>query len=126
MGSKKIKSLSDIEQLREGLLRQRSGYKTRVLICMTGCRALGAQDVGIAFREKLKALSLESEVKVVEVGCIGMCAGAPVVVIEPQGCLYRGVAPEDVDEIISTTIQQGRLVERLAPVQGSKAVAGVA
>ncbi|MBL7152339.1 MAG: NADH-quinone oxidoreductase subunit NuoF [Phycisphaerae bacterium] len=125
MAAKKINSPSDIEQLRQQLLAKQQSYKARVLICMTGCRALGAQDVGAAFREKLKRLSLESQVAVVETGCIGMCAGAPVVVIEPHGCLYRGVTPEDVDEIISVTIRGGKAVERLAVVQGGKAAASI-
>jgi len=123
MADKKIKSLSDIEQLRQRLLGRQRSYKARVLICMTGCRALGAQEVGAEFREKLKSLSLDKQVAVVETGCIGMCARAPVVLIEPHRYLYGGVTPEDVDEIISATIQQGRAVERLAVVQNGKPAA---
>ncbi len=123
MAEKKIKSLSDIEQLRQRLLGRQRSYKARVLICMTGCRALGAQEVGAEFREKLKSLSLDKEVAVVETGCIGMCARAPVVLIEPYRYLYGGVTPEDVDEIISATIQQGKAVERLAVVQNGKPAA---
>jgi len=123
MAEKKIKSLSDIEQLRQRLLGRQRSYKARVLICMTGCRALGAQEVGAEFREKLKGLCLDKQVAVVETGCIGMCARAPVVLIEPYRYLYGGVTPEDVDEIISATIQQGKAVERLAVVQNGKPVA---
>ena len=81
---------------------------------MTGCRALGAQHVADRFREKLKNLSLEKKVKVVETGCIGLCAKAPLMLIEPYEYLYGDVKPEDVDEIISETIQGKRIVERLA------------
>src|SRR4030042_1133742 len=123
MAGKKIKSLSDIEQLRQRLLGRQRSYKARVLICMTGCRALGAQEVGAEFQEKLKSLCLDKQVAVVETGCIGICARAPVVLIEPHRYLYGGVTPEDVDEIISTTIQQGRAVERLAVVQNGKPAA---
>jgi len=123
MADKKIKSLSDIEQLRQRLLGEQRSYKARVLICMTGCRALGAQEVGAEFREKIKSLCLDKQVAVVETGCIGMCARAPVVLIEPYRYLYGGVTPEDVDEIISATIQQGRAVERLAVVQNGKPAA---
>ena len=58
---------------------ERQQYKTRVLICMTGCRALGAGAVSQAFSKKLKKLSLDKEVAVVETGCIGLCAKAPVI-----------------------------------------------
>ncbi len=88
---------------------------------MTGCRALGAGSVAAKFRERLKILSLESEVEVVETGCIGMCSLAPVVLIEPYEYLYGGVTAEDVDEIITRTIQNGKPVERLAAVQDGDA-----
>ena len=120
MFDKKIESLNDIEQLRKRLHGERQSYKTRVLICMTGCRALGAQDVAAQLRKKLKSLSLDEEVALVEAGCIGICAIAPVLLIEPHGYLYGGVTPEDVDEIISTSIQQGKAVERLALIQNGK------
>lgn len=87
---------------------------------MTGCRALGAQGVAAKFRERLKSLSLEKQVPVVETGCIGMCALAPVMLIEPYEYLYGGVSAEDIDEIISTTIQNGQAVERLAVIQDGK------
>lgn len=121
MVGRKIKSLSDIEQLQRDLLSKQKGCKARILICMTGCRALGAQDVAAQFRKRLKSLSLGEQVALVETGCIGICAAAPVVVIEPYRYLYSGVTPEDVDEIISTTIQGGKAVERLAFIQDGKA-----
>ena len=121
MPGTKMKSLRDIEQLQQQLLSRQQRCKARVLICMTGCRALGARDVAEKFRERLKGVSCGKEVAVVETGCIGMCAGAPVVLIEPYEYLYGGVAPGDVDEIISETIKKGNPVERLAVIQNGKA-----
>jgi NADH-quinone oxidoreductase subunit F len=115
-----IRSLRDIEQLHEQLRDEARKYDARVLICMTGCRALGAADVAARFRERLEALTLTDEVVVVPTGCIGMCAKAPVVLIEPDNFLYGGVGPDDVDEIIEQTIRNHRPVERLAVVQGGK------
>ncbi|MHC4595634.1 MAG: NADH-quinone oxidoreductase subunit NuoF [Planctomycetota bacterium] len=120
MVSAKIISLDGIERFRQELLSKRREYKARVLICTTGCRALGAQGVAAKFRERLRSLSLEKEVSVVETGCIGLCARAPVMLIEPYEYLYGGVSSEDIDEIISTTIQNGQAVERLAVVQDGK------
>jgi NADH-quinone oxidoreductase subunit F len=121
MHSQRITSLDDIERIQQELLGRRQEYKARVLICTTGCRALGAQSVANEFREKLNSLSLDKEVAVVETGCIGICARAPVMLIEPYEFLYGGVSCEDIDEIISTTIQKGQAVERLAVVQDGKA-----
>ena len=125
MAPKKIKSLQEIEKLQQQLLSSRKNLKARILICMTGCRALGAQDVCTEFRKQLKQLSLDEQVTVVETGCIGLCASAPVVLIEPYEYFYGGVTPEDVEEIISATIQEAKPVERLAVVQDGKPVVKV-
>ena len=125
MVSRKITSLDGIERFRQELLSRRQEYKARVLICATGCRALGAQAVAEKFRERLKSLSLEKQAHVVETGCIGMCALAPVMLIEPYEYLYGGVSAEDIDEIISTTIQNGKAVERLAVTQDGKPAPGI-
>jgi len=122
MSEKRIESVNDIEQLRKRLRGERERYKTRVLICMTGCRALGAQDVAAEFRRKLESLSLEDEVALVETGCIGMCAAAPVLVVEPYGYFYGSVKAADVDEIVSSTIQEGKAIERLAVKQQGEPV----
>jgi NADH:ubiquinone oxidoreductase subunit F (NADH-binding)/(2Fe-2S) ferredoxin/NAD-dependent dihydropyrimidine dehydrogenase PreA subunit len=84
---------------------------------MTGCRALGAANVATRFQERLDALGLADQVAVVRTGCIGLCAKAPVVLIEPDNYLYGGVAPDDVDEIIEQTIRRHEPVERLAVMQ---------
>jgi NADH-quinone oxidoreductase subunit F/NADP-reducing hydrogenase subunit HndC len=86
---------------------------------------LGAQGVAAKFRERLKSLSLEKQAHVVETGCIGMCALAPVMLIEPYEYLYGGVSAEDIDEIISTTIQNGKAVERLVVTQDGKPAPGI-
>ena len=125
MSHKKITSLKDIEKLQQQLLSSQQSCKAKVLVCMTGCRALGAQDVCTEFRRQLKRLSLDEQVTVVETGCIGMCARAPVVLIEPYEYLYGGVAPEDVEEIISTTIQKSKPLNRLAVIQDGKPVVKV-
>ncbi|MCH7558237.1 MAG: NADH-quinone oxidoreductase subunit NuoF [Planctomycetes bacterium] len=122
MSHKKITSLQDIEKLRQQLLSRQQSCKAKVLVCMTGCRALGAQDVCTEFRRQLKRLSLDEQVTVIETGCIGMCARAPVVLIEPYEYFYGGVAPEDVEEIISTTIQKSKPLNRLAVTQDGKPV----
>ncbi len=117
MSREKIRSLKALEQRHRQLRDEAQKHGTRVLICMTGCRALGAADVAARFRERLEALALTDMVTVVETGCIGMCAKAPVVLIEPDNFLYGGVTPDDVDEIIEQTIRSHKPVERLAVVQ---------
>jgi len=125
MAAQQIKSINDLEKFQQDLLSRRQEYKARVLICATGCRALGAQGVAAKFRERLQSLSLEKQVSVVETGCIGICALAPVMLIEPYEYLYGGVSVEDIDEIISTTIQNGKAIERLAVTQDGEPAPGI-
>jgi len=122
MSSQKIDSPKELKEIARQTQEARKGYRCRVLICMTGCRALGAADIAAAFREKLAASKLDEEIAVVETGCIGLCARAPVVLIEPYEYLYGGVKPGDVDEIIETTIRNGEPVESLVDVENGKAL----
>ncbi len=118
MSDKQIKSLEDIRLWREALAKDNAALKGRVLVCMTGCRALGAQGVAAKFRQVVKAHSLDSQIAVVDVGCIGMCAKAPVVLIEPHEIFYGGVAPDDVAEIVTETVEKGVLAEAFVSRDG--------
>jgi len=122
MSSNKINSPEELKEIARQIRQSREKYRCRILICMTGCRALGAANVAATFREKLAEAKLDDEVAVVETGCIGLCARAPVVLIEPYEYLYGGVKPDHVDEIIQTTIRNGEAVESLAGVEDGKAV----
>jgi NADH-quinone oxidoreductase subunit F/NADP-reducing hydrogenase subunit HndC len=125
MVEEKINSLQDLEQSQQRLLSGAKEIKTRVLVCMTGCRALGAESVAAKFKERLKGRSLDKQVAVVETGCIGMCAKAPVVLVEPYNYFYGGVTPDDVDEIITETVENGNLVKRFAE-ESNKFAANIA
>ncbi len=113
MAYPRIRGPQDLAAVRDETLKAQKRFRSRVLICTTGCRSLGALDLCKAFREKLAARGIDKEVAVVEVGCHGQCARAPLVLIEPQEYIYGGVRPEDVDEIIQRTLKEGRPVERL-------------
>jgi len=121
MSKDKITSLNQLERLTVNLRAKQQAYKTKILICMTGCRALGAENVARQFRKSLTGTELEQQVAVVEVGCIGICALAPTILVEPYDYLYGGVKPEDVEEIIATTVRHGKPVKRLAIVQNGLA-----
>ncbi|MEI7834814.1 MAG: NADH-quinone oxidoreductase subunit NuoF [Planctomycetota bacterium] len=102
-----------MEAFQASAAAEQSQYQYRVLVCSTGCRALGAVELSEAFRHAVATAGLEKKVQVVEVGCHGQCARAPLVLIEPVDFLYGPVKPEDVPEIVETTLLHGRPVERL-------------
>jgi NADH:ubiquinone oxidoreductase subunit F (NADH-binding)/(2Fe-2S) ferredoxin/NAD-dependent dihydropyrimidine dehydrogenase PreA subunit len=117
-----IKTLDDIENLQKKLQQKEKSFKTKVFICSTGCRALGAQDIAKILKEKINSLFLDKKVRIIETGCIGMCSQAPVMVIEPHSYFYGGVKKDDIDDIISQTIKGGKPVDRLIVKQKKKEI----
>ena len=109
----KLRNAEELQNLRNQLVAEMDRSKSCVRICMTGCRARGAEQVRDAFLEELEKESLGDEVEIRETGCQGFCARAPVAVVDPQGVFYQELTPEDVPEIVSQTLKEGRVVERL-------------
>jgi NADH-quinone oxidoreductase subunit F len=58
-------------------------------------------------------LSTEVEYRTDLTGCLGLCEKGPLVGVEPEGFLYEKVGLDDCPEIVSETLQSGRLIERL-------------
>lgn len=110
----KLTSIGQLEWLRNKILAETNKEKTQVHVCMTGCRAYGAEQVRDALIEEVSKQGLSDEVEVRSTGCHGFCAKAPVVAIEPLGVQYQEVAPDDAPEIVSLTLKQNQLIERLA------------
>lgn len=104
-----------LRALRDQARRDRKAQPRKVLICAGGgCLASGSEALTESFREILAANNGKgTQVEVVNTGCMGPCAGGPVVIVEPDGVLYRGVQPEDVPEIVEGHIIGGAPVERL-------------
>jgi len=44
---------------------------------------------------------------------MGPCSMGPVVVVYPDGVWYKGVKPDDVEEILESHIMNGKKIERL-------------
>ncbi len=104
----------DLEALRARLRGARDTTRPRIRVCMTGCRAHGAEEVFRAFQEEISKKGLEGRVDLVSTGCHGFCAKAPAVVVDPGDLFYGGIGPGDVPEIIDATVIGGKPVDRLA------------
>ncbi len=113
MAETTVRETEVLQALKKEVQDGGKSYRARVLLCMTGCRSMGSMELAETFRVKLDAAGLSEEVEIVDAGCHGQCVLAPAVVIEPHDFLYGGVKPEDVDEIIETSLQRGEPVQRL-------------
>jgi NADH:ubiquinone oxidoreductase subunit F (NADH-binding)/(2Fe-2S) ferredoxin/NAD-dependent dihydropyrimidine dehydrogenase PreA subunit len=111
---RKLKSVEELEQFRQTILKDKDSSRITVSVCGgTGCRASGAQDVVDAFSEEIEKQELQVKIDFKETGCHGFCERGPVVVIGPRKIFYQHVKPEDVPEIISETILNGKVIPRL-------------
>jgi NADH:ubiquinone oxidoreductase subunit F (NADH-binding)/(2Fe-2S) ferredoxin len=108
-----LTTLKELQELREQLLASYDSAKTRIRICSTGCRAKGALKVRDAFHQELKNQNLLSKIEIVETGCQGLCARAPVVSIDPDGIFYGGLTEADVPDIISRTVLKHDIINKL-------------
>ncbi len=111
---RRLSSIGELEWYRNKVLAQEDKRKSRVYVCMTGCRAYGAADVLAAFKDEVKKQGLSGEVEIRSTGCHGFCAKAPVLSIDPLGIQYQEVTPQDAGEIVSLSIKRNQLLDRLA------------
>ncbi len=120
----KIRTLQELEALRKSLLQRRDPNKPCVRVCLgTGCRARGSVDVLEAFTHEIKKRGLDVQVECKQTGCHGFCERGPLVVIEPKEIFYQRVKAGDVPEIVSKTLLNGEVVDRLLytdPATGRK------
>jgi NADH-quinone oxidoreductase subunit F len=84
--------------------------------------ANGSMKIYKRFQEVLKdrglkvAVSFDDEdadFSLAESGCQGFCQMGPLISLRPQGILYTKVRPDDVTEIVDTTILKNEYVTRL-------------
>lgn len=83
-------------------------HKNYILVCGgTGCTSNHSLDVVKAFETHLKEHGLQDDVKIIQTGCLGLCAKGPVVVVHPGSVYYEEVNPEKVEAIVNEHIVGG-------------------
>ncbi|MDB5731114.1 MAG: ferredoxin-like protein [Variovorax sp.] len=97
-------------------------YRRQIFFCLNerkggeDCCALhGAQAGFERCKSRVKALDLAGpgRVRVNKAGCLDRCAGGPVAVVYPEGVWYSYVDADDIDEIVTSHLRDGQVVERL-------------
>ena len=91
--------VKQLELLRKHFRSKEKKAKKTIRICVTGCRAKGAENIKNKLYNTIRDKGLERQVAVKETGCHGFCAVAPVVVVEPDGIFYSRVREEDVKDM---------------------------
>ncbi len=116
LAGRRLQSVEELAVLRQELLQAKDPEQAEIVVCYgTGCLAAGAAKVEQALKQALAQAELEMKVRplIKTTGCRGFCSRGPLVVIQPQGIFYQKVKPADAQEIVQTTIVEGRPLERL-------------
>jgi NADH-quinone oxidoreductase subunit F len=79
--------------------------------------------VAAGIQDEIEKQGLNGEVEFRKTGCHGFCERGPIVVIRPEETCYFQITPEDVPEILTETIKEEKVIERLLysdPATGEK------
>jgi NADH-quinone oxidoreductase subunit F len=120
----KLTSPDELESLRRSIVDERTPEKPCVIISTksTCCLLRGSHDVAQAFEQEIRNQNLQG-VDIKTTGCLGFCEVEPIMVFHPRGIFYNQVQVGDVGEIISETVMNNRVIERLLyvdPATGKK------
>ena len=119
-----LHSVGELEAHRAACLKAGSASKPCLTVCAgSGCTAAGAKDVLRALRKSLERHGLQDTLEVKSTGCHGFCEKGPLMIVWPEGVFYNRVAARDAEDIVASSCNGRRPVERLLyqdPVSGKR------
>jgi NADH:ubiquinone oxidoreductase subunit F (NADH-binding)/(2Fe-2S) ferredoxin/Pyruvate/2-oxoacid:ferredoxin oxidoreductase delta subunit len=108
----KITDAKALRQIQKQLQESYDPQKKLVTICAgTGCRGYGCIKVKEELEAEMKKQKMDVEVRAT--GCFGFCEKGPLIVIHPQKIFYQQVKEKDVADIVTKTVIQGEVIEKL-------------
>jgi NADP-reducing hydrogenase subunit HndB len=112
----KITSLEDLKKIKDQAQQKMSvrlATGTTITVGMGTCGiAAGARETMHAILKELQKREIDAHV--VTVGCIGLCAGEPLVDIEQAGCgriSYGKITADRVPELIESHLVKNQIVQ---------------
>jgi len=77
------------------------------------CSLRGSDDLLDYAKERIHKLGLKEKVRVNKAGCLDACAHGPTMVIYPDDVWYSPKTKGDIEEIITSHVQNNHITERL-------------
>ena len=109
-----INSPAELEEFRKGLLSKRDPNKPCITLCAgSACHATGSGAVAASIEEEIQKQGLSDAVDFRKTGCHGFCERGPIVVIHPEETCYLQIEPKDVEEIVTQTVKEKKIIDRL-------------
>jgi len=106
--------IEKLQEIRREISHAPKKQKAHITVCGgTGCHAYGCIKVAQAFEAEIKKYRLQDSLGVRTTGCHGFCERGPIVVIQPDGIFYQRIKLKDVKEVISQTIINKKIIDRL-------------
>ncbi len=110
----RINSPSELDEYRKALVSARDPEKPCITLCSgSACHASGSREVAASIEAEVEKQGLSGDVEIRKTGCHGYCERGPIIVIHPEEVCYFQIKPEDVSEIVSSTIKDKQIVDRL-------------
>jgi NADP-reducing hydrogenase subunit HndC len=112
----RLTNVAELKALQDHLVQAHDPNRPIVRVCRgPGCLALGADKVSLAFKNTIQGQGLGIKVQplIKETGCHGFCSQGTMVTVSPADLCYVRVKPEDVEEIVQTTLVKGIVLDRL-------------
>ncbi len=91
----------DLARITDEENRIKKSQPHQIHVCVAAaCLSAHSEGLKEAFVKEIKGKGIEHECKVKGVGCLGLCAQAPLVSVESEGVLYSNVTSQDVPRIV--------------------------
>jgi len=88
-------------------------YRTHVMICGgTGCVSNHSFVIRKILIKEIEKQGLENEIHVTTTGCNGFCAEGPLMVIQPDGIIYRQLTEKNIPFLVEEHLLKGRPIAK--------------
>jgi len=109
----KLQSVREFKAFQVKRAEKEERLTTVILSSGTCGQAGGSLNIAEAFKKELKNRRLAKKIRLRITGCHGFCEQEPLLVIEPENIFYCRIKPKDVPEIVSGTLKQNKIIDRL-------------
>lgn len=111
---KRLNTAEELTTYRQGILAKRDTNKTCITLCCgSACNASGSEEVAVKIEEEIIKQGLSNEIEIRKTGCHGFCERGPIIVNHPDETTYLQIKPEDVAEIVSQSVKEKKIIDRL-------------